>query len=65
VKSIFTISYYCLHGILFVPNLIIPLRFEVLPTADIYVIFHHIVLTIETPSKSPLKLIMKMDRIAT
>jgi hypothetical protein len=36
-----------------------------LPTSEIYVIFLHITVGNETPAKSPLKLIMKMDLIAT
>jgi hypothetical protein len=48
-----------------VPNLIIPLRFEVLPNTEIFVIFHHISVGIETPNQSPLELVMKMDLIAT
>jgi hypothetical protein len=35
-----------------VPNLIIPFRFEVFPTTEISVIFHHISLPIETPIKA-------------
>jgi hypothetical protein len=65
VKIIFAIGYYCLHGILIVPNLTIALPFEVFPTTEISVIFHHISLAFETPNQSPLKLVTKMDHIAT
>jgi len=64
VKSIFTIGYYCLHIILFGPNLIIRLRFDVLPTREISVIFLYISVGNETPNQSLLKLIMKMGLIA-
>jgi hypothetical protein len=65
VKNISTICYYCLQGVLFVSNLIIPLWFEVLPTIEISVIFHNISRAIETPNQSPLKLSIKMYLIAT
>ena len=64
MKSIFTIGYYCLHIILFGPNLIIRLRFDVLPTREISVIFLYISVGNETPNQSLLKLIMKMGLIA-
>ena len=35
VKAMFTFGYYCLHIILFEPNLIIRLRFDALPTTVI------------------------------
>jgi len=46
-------------------HLIILIRFEVLPTTGISVIFHNISLVIETPNQSPLKLIIKMYLITT
>jgi hypothetical protein len=48
----------------FVSKLIIALRFEVLLTTEISVIFHHISVGIETPNTGPLKLNMKMELIA-
>jgi hypothetical protein len=64
VKTVFTIGYYCLHITLFGPNLTIRLRFGVLPTTEISVIFLHISVGNETPTQSPVKLIMKMGLIA-
>jgi len=60
VKTIFTIGYYCLHIILFGPNLIIRLRFDVLPTTEIYVIFLHISVGNEIQTQSQVKLVMKI-----
>ena len=60
VKTIFTFGYYCLPIILFGPNLIILLRFDVLPTKEISVIFLHISVGNETPTQSQVKLIVKM-----
>ena len=60
VKTVFTIGYYCLHIILFGPNLIILYRLDVLPTTEISVIFLHISVGNETPTQSQVKLIVKM-----
>jgi len=62
VKTIFPIGYDFLYIILFGPNLIIRLRFDVLPTTEISVIFLHISVENETPTQ--VKLIMKMDLTA-
>ena len=48
---------------LFVSHLIIPLRFEVLPTTEISGIFQNISLGYVTTNQSTLKLIMKVDLI--
>jgi hypothetical protein len=64
-ENYFTIGYYCLQIILFGPILPIRLRFEVLPTTKIYVIFLHISVGKETATQSPLKLIMTMGLIAS
>ena len=63
-KLFFAIGYYCLHIILFGPNLIIRLRFDVLPTTEISVISFHISVGNETSNQSLLKLIMKTGLIA-
>jgi len=63
VKTVFTIGYYCLHIILFGPNLIIRLRFEVLPTTEIYVIFLYISVENEIQTQSQMKLIIKIGLI--
>jgi hypothetical protein len=60
VKTVFKIGYYCLHIILFGFNLIIRLRYYVLPTTEISVIFLHISVGNETPTQSQVKLIVKM-----
>ena len=59
-ETICTIVYYCLHIILFEPNLIIRLRFDVHPTTEIYIIFLHIRVGNETPTQSQVKLIVKI-----
>jgi len=64
-NTVFAIIYFFLHDILFVLCLLIPLQFEVLPTTEISAIFLHISVRIETPTETLLKLIMKMDLIAT
>jgi hypothetical protein len=50
--------------VLFIPNLIIPLQFIVLPNTEISVIFLHISVENETPAKTPLKVIMKIELLS-
>jgi len=65
VKTNFTICCYCLQVVLFVSKLTIPLRFEVLLTTEIPIIFRRIIPAIETTNKGPLNLIMKVELMAT
>jgi len=55
VRNIFITGYYRLHIILFVPNLIIPLPINVLPTIETSLTFLHISVGSETPNWGQVK----------
>ena len=59
VKNVFNIVYDCLRIILFLPNLIFRLRFEVFQPQR-FVVFLYISMGNETPTQSQVKLIMKI-----